>query len=68
MELAGGTPILMEEGTDDNEDDILVGGASVVMQSDARETQTFSQNAQDWISYVNRTLKKFVCKITPSMM
>lgn len=59
VELAGGTPMLMEEGTDDNEDDILIGDETCVMQCDAEEnTQTMSQNARDWLHYVRDLLKR----------
>lgn len=61
VELAGGTPMLMEEGTDDNEDDILIGDDTCVMQCDTDEnTQTMSQNARDWLHYVRDLLKRQV--------
>jgi len=51
--------MLMEEGTDDNEDDILIGEETCVMQCDADEnTQTMSQNARDWLHYVRDLLKR----------
>ena len=53
--------MLMEEGTDDNEDDILIGDDTCVMQCDADEnTQTMSQNARDWLHYVRDLLKRQV--------
>ena len=53
--------MLMEEGTDDNEDDILIGDNACVMQCDADEsTQTMSQNARDWHHHVRDLLKRQV--------
>ena len=59
VELAGGTPMLMEEGTDDNEDDILVQPNTCVMECKPDDvTNQFSQNAQDWMRHVINVLKK----------
>ncbi len=57
VELAGGTPMLMEEGTDEDDDDILIAPNTCVMQSDP-EDQTLSSNARDWIRHVIDLLKK----------
>ena len=59
MELAGGTPMLIEEGTEDNEDDILLAPTTVVMTTDPTDTtQNFTQNAKEWIKHVVEILKK----------
>ena len=61
VELGGGTPMLLEEGTDDNEDDILVSPGSCVMSCDLTDhSQNLTKNAQDWIQHVMKTLKKLV--------
>ena len=59
MELSGGTPMLMEEGTDDNEDDIIVAEMTCVMHFDPADTsQAMSQNARDWLHHVTEILRK----------
>ena len=59
IELGGGTPMLMEEGTDDNDDDILLSAASCVMNADPTDpTQNISHNGQEWIQHVMAVLHK----------
>jgi hypothetical protein len=59
IELGGGVPILMEEGTDDNDDGVLVAPGTCVMESSPTEnSQQLSQNAQKWISHVIDYLQK----------
>ncbi len=61
VELAGGVPMLVEEGTDDNKDDILVSPHACVMMCDPNDpTQNLSKNAKEWIRHVQQVLKKFV--------
>ncbi|CAH1778763.1 unnamed protein product, partial [Owenia fusiformis] len=58
VELAGGTPMLMEEGTDDNDDGILVAKETCVMQCDINDmSQQLSQNATEWVTHVMKYLK-----------
>ena len=59
IELAGGTPMLMEEGTDDNEDDILLSPTSCIMHCDVTDiAPSMSQNAHEWLAHVDKLLKK----------
>ena len=58
IELAGGTPMLMEEGTDDNEDDILVAPETCVISCDQSEASQMSQNAHKWVTHVLKLLTK----------
>ena len=59
IELAMGTPILMEEGSDDNDDEILISPGTCIMYSDPSDSsQSLSQNAQEWISHVLAYLRQ----------
>ena len=59
VELAGGKPKLIEEGTDDDDDSILVAMGTVVMQFDLDDsTQNLSQNGRDWAKHVQTVLKR----------
>ena len=60
IELAGGVPMLMEEGTDDNDDNILVTPGTCVMSSESVDKSQISQNARIWIQHVTKFLKKCV--------
>ncbi|KAK3083896.1 hypothetical protein FSP39_004849 [Pinctada imbricata] len=58
VELAGGLPVLMDEGSG-NDDSALIEEGTVVMNSDPLDsTQGFSQQNVQWIKYVARYLKK----------
>lgn len=58
VELAGGKPTLIEEGTDDDDDAILVARHTIVMQFDLHDTtQNLSQNAMDWAAHVQDVLR-----------
>ncbi|XP_064641623.1 nibrin-like isoform X2 [Lineus longissimus] len=59
IELGGGVPFLMEEGTDDNDDSVLIAPGTCVMEcSPSENSQQLSQNAQEWISHVLDYLQK----------
>jgi hypothetical protein len=58
VELAGGTPMLMEEDCDDD-DDALVSPSTVVMTCDpADATQNLTQNGREWVAHVQTYLAK----------
>ena len=51
--------MLMEEGTDDNDDDILISPATCVMSVDPGDpAQNISDNGQEWIVHVFGVLQK----------
>ena len=57
--LAGGKPVLMEEGSDDNDDSALLATGTCVMQCDVPlESQNLSQNGVTWVKHVYKLLKK----------
>ncbi|KAL5004153.1 hypothetical protein ScPMuIL_017609 [Solemya velum] len=59
IELAGGTPVLMEEGCDSDDDRVLVEPNTVVMNCNPEDqTQNLSQNGRDWVQHVHTYLKK----------
>ena len=58
IELAGGVPVLMEEGTDDNDDEVLAEGGTVVMSCGLDEQQLLSENGKRWVQHVHSYLKK----------
>ncbi|XP_013418240.1 nibrin [Lingula anatina] len=59
VELAGGTPVLMEEGTDDNNDKVLIERGTCVMYCEPpTNPQLLSKNARDWVTHVQRYLKR----------
>ncbi|XP_041375174.1 nibrin-like isoform X2 [Gigantopelta aegis] len=58
IELAGGVPILMEEGTDDNSDEVLTEDGTVVMNCGPDEQQLLSENGKRWFHHVQNYLKK----------
>ena len=51
--------MLMEEGTDNDNDDILVQPNTIVMSCDPTDaSQNLSTNAQEWIRHVLDVLKR----------
>ncbi|XP_046365515.2 nibrin-like [Haliotis rufescens] len=58
VELAGGMPILMEEGSDDNDDRVLVESGTVVMNCGAEDLKTLTPAGQEWVAHVNKYLKR----------
>lgn len=60
ISLAGGKPILLEEGTDDNDDSILTALGSCVMCHNATDEsqKIMSENARHWISHVTELVAK----------
>ncbi|KAK6177872.1 hypothetical protein SNE40_012747 [Patella caerulea] len=57
IELAGGMPILMEEGSDDNDDSVLCQDGTVVMAI-TEDLNTLTPNAKQWCHQVQKILKK----------
>ncbi|XP_046549525.1 LOW QUALITY PROTEIN: nibrin-like [Haliotis rubra] len=58
VELAGGMPILMEEGSDDNDDRVLVETGTVVMNCGTEDLKTLTPAGQEWVAHVNKYLKR----------
>ncbi|XP_067651141.1 nibrin-like [Haliotis asinina] len=58
VELAGGMPILMEEGSDDNDDRVLVESGTVVMNCGTEDLKTLTPAGQEWVTHVNKYLKR----------
>ncbi|XP_070574987.1 nibrin-like isoform X2 [Ptychodera flava] len=59
ISFGGGRAILMEEGSDDGSDDVLVLSSTCVMYADPHDnTQQFTQNAKEWITHVMDHLER----------
>ena len=58
IELAGGLPMLMEEGADDDDDSVLVAPRTCVMSTEAFDASQMTEGSRIWVTHVMKYLKK----------